>query len=80
MMVVGMVCAQALYGAGANTYVMIAEGLLHFGVLVPLAWLFGPYLGLGSPGSGSATRNLRVRTRVCDGRQIPGQGLAKIEL
>jgi putative MATE family efflux protein len=50
MMVVGLILSQALYGAGANTYVMIAEGCLHFGVLVPLSYLLGPYLGYGLDG------------------------------
>lgn len=44
---VGLVLSQALYGAGANVYVMICEGLLHAGVLVPMSWLFGPVLGHG---------------------------------
>lgn len=50
LMVVGLILSQALYGAGANTYVMVAEGILHLGVLVPLSWLLGPKLGYGLPG------------------------------
>lgn len=50
LMVVGLVLSQALYGAGANTYVMLVEGALHFGVLVPLSWLLGPRLGYGMEG------------------------------
>jgi len=50
MLVVGLVLSQSLYGAGANTYVMVAEGLLHFGCLVPLSWFLGPYLGFGLEG------------------------------
>ena len=49
-MVVGLVLSQALYGAGANTFVMVVEGLLHFGVLVPVSWLLGPKLGFGLEG------------------------------
>ncbi len=49
-LVVGLVLSQALYGAGANTFVMVVEGLLHFGVLVPLSWLLGPRLGYGLEG------------------------------
>lgn len=49
-MVVGLVLSQALYGAGANTFVMVVEGLLHFGVLVPVSWLLGPKLGYGLEG------------------------------
>ena len=50
MMVAGLVLSQALYGAGANLYVMLAEGSLHMGVLVPLSWLLGPKLGYGIDG------------------------------
>ncbi|MEZ4448599.1 MAG: MATE family efflux transporter [Nannocystaceae bacterium] len=50
LMVVGLILSQALYGAGANTYVMLVEGCLHFGVLVPLSWLLGPRLGYGIEG------------------------------
>jgi len=44
---VGLVLSQALYGAGANVYVMLCEGVLHAGVLVPMSWLLGPILGHG---------------------------------
>lgn len=50
MMVLGLILSQALYGAGANLYVMVAEGFLHVGVLVPLSWLLGPRLGFGMEG------------------------------
>ncbi|HET6585774.1 MAG TPA: MATE family efflux transporter, partial [Nannocystaceae bacterium] len=50
MMVVGLVLAQALYGAGANTFVAAVEFGLHFGCLVPLSWFLGPHLGLGLEG------------------------------
>jgi putative MATE family efflux protein len=50
LVVVGLVLAQALYGAGANLYVMGVEATLHAGVLVPLSYLFGPYLGWGLTG------------------------------
>ena len=50
MMAVGLVLAQALYGAGANTFVATVEFTLHFGCLVPLSWLLGPYLGYGLEG------------------------------
>src|SRR5690606_15662231 len=50
LMAVGLILSQALYGAGANTYVMVAEGLLHFALFVPLAWLLGPVLNYGIDG------------------------------
>jgi multidrug resistance protein, MATE family len=50
LMAVGLVLSQALFGAGANTFVAGAEFLLHFGILVPGAWLMGPVLGYGLEG------------------------------
>jgi len=50
LMAVGLILAQALFGAGANTYVAVAEGFLHFGILVPGSWLLGPVLGYGMEG------------------------------
>jgi MATE family multidrug resistance protein len=79
-MVIGMVCAQALYGAGANTYVMIAEGLLHFGVLVPLAWLLGPFLGLGLIGIWASAVIYVFGLALAMGGKFLGKGWRKIEL
>ena len=50
MMVVGLILAQALYGAGANNFVAVMEFGLHFGCLVPLTWFLGPHLGYGLEG------------------------------
>jgi Na+-driven multidrug efflux pump len=47
---VGMILTQALFGAGETRYVMMVEMGLHFGCLVPMAWVFGMTLGLGLPG------------------------------
>jgi Na+-driven multidrug efflux pump len=47
---IGMIVVEALFGAGNSRFVMIAQACLHFGVLVPLAWLFGIVLGLGLAG------------------------------
>ncbi len=38
---VGMILTQALFGAGNTRFVMVAELILHFTVLVPLAWILG---------------------------------------
>ncbi len=47
---VGMILTQALFGAGETRYVMVVEMALHFGCLVPMAWVFGMTLNLGLPG------------------------------
>lgn len=39
MAAAGLVLTQALYGAGQTRFVMVVEFILHFCVLVPLAWL-----------------------------------------
>jgi putative MATE family efflux protein len=41
LLAVGMIVTQALFGAGNTRFVAIAEFLLHFLCLVPLAWVLG---------------------------------------
>lgn len=50
LLAVGMIVTQALFGAGNTRFVAIAEGLLHFGLFVPLAWLLGIALHFGLVG------------------------------
>ncbi len=38
---VGMILMQSLFGAGETAFVMVAELILHFFCLVPVAYLFG---------------------------------------
>jgi Na+-driven multidrug efflux pump len=47
MITAAVVFTQSLYGAGNTKFVMMVEGILHIGCLVPLSWLFGVYLGGG---------------------------------
>ena len=50
LLAVGMIVTQALFGAGNTRFVAVIEFLLHFGCLVPLAWVFGILLGWGLNG------------------------------
>jgi MATE family multidrug resistance protein len=50
LIAVGMILTQALFGAGNSRFVMVIELILHFGCLVPLAWLLGITLGVGLVG------------------------------
>ena len=54
LLAVGMIVTQALFGAGNTRFVAIAEFLLHFTCLVPLAWLLGIVLDLRLIGVWSA--------------------------
>jgi multidrug resistance protein, MATE family len=47
---IGMIVVEALFGAGNTRFVMIAQACLHFGVLVPLAYLLGVVMHLGLVG------------------------------
>jgi multidrug resistance protein, MATE family len=50
LIAVGMILTQALFGAGNSRFVMIVELILHFGCLVPLAWLLGITFHVGLVG------------------------------
>jgi multidrug resistance protein, MATE family len=54
LIAVGMILTQALFGAGNTRFVMIVELILHFGCLVPLAWLLGITFHVGLVGIWSA--------------------------
>lgn len=80
MMAAGLVLSQALYGAGANTYVMVAEGLLHFALFVPLAWLLGPKLQLGINGVWAAAVIYVVGLGLVMGGKFATKGWREIQL
>lgn len=80
MMVVGLILSQALYGAGANTFVMVAEGCLHIGVLVPLSWLLGPKLGYGLEGIWAAAVVYVNGLGLAMGAKFLGKGWRGVEL
>lgn len=80
LMAVGLILAQALFGAGANTFVAVAELLLHFGILVPGSWLLGPVLGYGMEGVWfAATMYANMLGLVMAGKFL-GKGWRKIRL
>ncbi len=54
LIAVGMILAQSLFGAGVTVFVAVAELLLHFFCLIPVAWLFGVYMDGGMVGIWSA--------------------------
>jgi multidrug resistance protein, MATE family len=80
MLVVALILSQSLYGAGANVFVMIVEGLLHFGCLVPLSWLLGPRLGLGLEGIWTAALIYVYALGIVMGAKFLGKGWRSIRL
>jgi len=46
----GMIFSQALQGAGATIYPMVAVAVSLYGIQIPLAWLLSVRLGLGAHG------------------------------
>jgi Na+-driven multidrug efflux pump len=46
----GMIFSQALFGAGHTVFVMVAEAILHFLCLIPVAYYFGVSLDGGMEG------------------------------
>jgi len=80
MLVVALIISQSLYGAGANVYVMVVEGLLHFGCLVPLSWLLGPHLGFGLTGIWTAALIYVWGLGIAMGAKFLAKGWRNIEL
>jgi Na+-driven multidrug efflux pump len=80
LMAVGLILAQALYGAGANLFVAVAEFTLHFGFLVPVTWLLGPFLGYGMEGVWTAAALYASLLGVVMGAKFLGHGWRQIRL
>jgi putative MATE family efflux protein len=80
MLVVALILSQSLYGAGANVYVMTAEGLMHFGCLVPLSWLLGPRLDFGLEGIWTAALIYVYGLGIAMGAKFLAKGWRTIKL
>jgi MATE family multidrug resistance protein len=80
LMAVGLVLSQALFGAGANVFVALAEFLLHFGLFVPCAWLLGPTLGYGMEGAWVAATVYIAALGVVMGLKFASHGWRQIKL
>lgn len=80
LMAVGLILAQALYGAGANVFVAAAEGVLHFGVLIPLTWFLGPYMGYGMEGVWTAASIYASLLGIVMGVKFASKGWRNIRL
>jgi MATE family multidrug resistance protein len=80
LMAVGLVLSQALFGAGANVFVATAELILHFGLLVPGAWLLGPTLGYGMEGVWAVATLYVAALGVVMGVKFFGQSWRRIKL
>lgn len=80
LMAIGLVLSQALFGAGANVFVAVAELLLHFGLFVPCSWLLGPRLGYGMEGVWIAATLYISALGVVMGTKFYSQGWRKIKL
>jgi putative MATE family efflux protein len=79
-MAVGLILGQALFGAGANVFVAVAELVLHFAVFVPLAWLLGPKLGYGMEGAWVAAVVYATLLGLVMGVKFASPGWRKIKL
>lgn len=80
LMAVGLVLSQALFGAGANVFVAVAELLLHFGLFVPGSWLLGPTLGYGMEGVWIAATMYVSALGVVMGTKFASHGWRRIKL
>lgn len=75
-----LIFTQALFGAGNTRFVMVVEMILHFGCLVPLAYLLGITFGFGIKGIWSATIVYATILCIVMGLKLKLGGWKKIEL
>jgi Na+-driven multidrug efflux pump len=80
LMAVGLVLAQALYGAGANLFVFLVELALQFGFLVPAAYVLGPLMGYGMEGVWLAAAIYASLLGVIMGAKFLGDDWRRIKL
>jgi Na+-driven multidrug efflux pump len=80
LIAVGMILTQALFGAGDTKFVMIAELILHFTCLVPLAYLLGIVLGYGLVGLWMSAVVYILGLSVVMVLKFRGDGWQKIKL
>lgn len=79
MMVLGLILSNSLYGAGANTFVMVVQAILLC-FLVPASWLFGPVLGFGMEGVWWSLAMFVNCFGVAMGLKFLGRGWQRIRL
>lgn len=75
-----LIFTQALFGAGNTRFVMIVEMILHFGCLVPLAYLLGITFGFGIKGIWFAAIIYCTLLCIIMGLKLKLGGWKKIEL
>jgi MATE family multidrug resistance protein len=75
-----VVFTQSLYGAGNTKFVMVVEGILHIGCLVPLSWALGVALGGGLTGIWCAAAVYILLLAVIMGHKFAGGSWKTIRL
>ena len=75
-----LVLAQALFGAGNTKFVMVAEFIMHFTCLVPLAYLFGVVLNGGLIGVWSSIVAYSVLASIVMGVKFSTGSWKKIRI
>lgn len=77
---IAMILSEALFGAGSTKFVAGAQGLLVFGVLIPVAYVLSLQVGLGLPGMWIAAATYAVGAAITMSTKFAGGSWKKIEL